>query len=122
MTILPYELPFSKPIETAQSSQSTRKGWWIILQSAEGYFGLGDCAPWIGFGLGPQSVNRQLIAFQDQCQSLQGNLHSFGGLNNLLEFLTHSTHSHSKIRVQINTALDLFKSHFNLLTIKSNKC
>lgn len=47
--MIPYRLPWARPVETAAGSFLCREGWWLLLEEA-GARGLGEAAPWPGFG------------------------------------------------------------------------
>ena len=45
-----YRLPFERTITTARGSYTHRSGWILRLTTEDGVVGVGDCAPWPGFG------------------------------------------------------------------------
>ena len=56
-----YELPLQQEINTAQAHLTWRQGWWICLHDALGsVIGMGEVAPWVGFGAGPDQVKTEL--------------------------------------------------------------
>lgn len=50
MTWQPYRLRFARPIRTARGLFLERQGFLVCMQDANGAYGLGDAAPWPGFG------------------------------------------------------------------------
>lgn len=50
-----YALPFDPPQQTAAGTFTARRGWWLAVE-ADGHWGLGEVAPWPGFGAGPEAV------------------------------------------------------------------
>ena len=56
-----YRLPFTKQVSTSQVNLKVRQGWWLWLHSATGdAIGIGEVAPWVGFGAGPDRVSKEL--------------------------------------------------------------
>lgn len=45
-----YRLPFARPVTTSRGTFTHRVGWILRLTMADGITGVGDCAPWPGFG------------------------------------------------------------------------
>jgi o-succinylbenzoate---CoA ligase len=63
--LISYRLPFEQRIHTAQSQSSHRAGYWIVLHNHECQrYGLGDIAPWPGFGAGWDSITNFIDAWQ----------------------------------------------------------
>ncbi len=57
-----YELSFPQALSTAQVKLSTRRGWRVFLSLGERVIGVGEIAPWIGFGSGPAQVKSAVNA------------------------------------------------------------
>lgn len=62
----PYTLPFERPLSTARGTVGERHGTLIIAEDDRGRQGVGDVAPWPGFGAGPESVARALLEERPQ--------------------------------------------------------
>ena len=62
----PYSLPQDHHVQTSQVSCVCRRGWWIWLFDQAGHaLGIGEAAPWEGFGAGPAALDRELESWRD---------------------------------------------------------
>lgn len=52
-----YRLPFERPITTSRGVFTHRTGWIVRLTMNDGTVGVGDCAPWPGFGSSVAAVH-----------------------------------------------------------------
>lgn len=60
----PYTRSLTGGIRTSQVHLHTRSGWWLTLHDVSGEpLGVGEVAPWKGFGAGPEAVARELNAW-----------------------------------------------------------
>ncbi len=64
LSIQDYELSFPQSLDTAQVSLKTRKGWRLCLYQGQKVLGLGEIAPWHGFGAGLALVTQEINYFQ----------------------------------------------------------
>jgi o-succinylbenzoate---CoA ligase len=55
-----YNLAFPKRLSTAQVGMDNRQGWRLILHSQDRILGLGEVAPWVGFGAGWDQVSEEV--------------------------------------------------------------
>jgi o-succinylbenzoate synthase len=60
--VLPYHLPFARPVHTAAGAFAHRDGWVLKVTAEDGVVGFGDCAPWPGFGSGHERVHAAIDA------------------------------------------------------------
>jgi len=71
--VLPYALPFATSIQTSSGNFSIRHGYWLLVYDSEDRTGVGDIAPWPGFGSGQHTVEQFLQQstlsrlLQEQC-------------------------------------------------------
>ncbi len=69
MSVVPYALPFRTPIRTARVRMADRRGL-LVRVRAGALEGLGDAAPWPGFGLEPLVACE--AALHRACRELRG--------------------------------------------------
>lgn len=50
--IRPYHIPFEHKLITATTNTKIRHGWWLVIHTKNNIQGIGDIAPWNGFGSG----------------------------------------------------------------------
>lgn len=84
LQLRPYEYAFKTPIQTAQGRFTSRKGWHVLLtRSADEPWtpesditGLGDIAPWPGFGASSSEIERAFehLRKSDELESLAAEL------------------------------------------------
>jgi o-succinylbenzoate---CoA ligase len=55
-----YNLAFPQRLSTAQVGMNNRQGWRLILHSQDRILGLGEVAPWVGFGAGWDLVSEEV--------------------------------------------------------------
>lgn len=60
VSVEPYTLARSQALQTSQVSTQTRSGWMVRISGTQGLIGLGDIAPWPGFGADAQTLAPQL--------------------------------------------------------------
>ena len=61
----PYDLSFADSLVTSQVRLDNRRGWWLWLHDTSGaIIGVGEVAPWRGFGAGPDEVKREVTSWE----------------------------------------------------------
>ena len=63
LSIKKYQLSFPHSLNTAQVSLKARNGWRLCLHKEQIILGLGEVAPWSGFGAGLSSVDQEITTF-----------------------------------------------------------
>lgn len=61
-SVEPYTLRLTRPLRTARGGFVQRRGWLLRLEDEQGRQGVGDAAPWPGFGHAPEVVQAGLDA------------------------------------------------------------
>ena len=60
LSIQEYQLSFPHSLKTAQVNLKKRSGWRLCLYKERELLGLGEIAPWVGFGAGLASVTKEM--------------------------------------------------------------
>lgn len=60
LRLRPYRYAFRHALETAHGVVTERQGWHVIATDTQGRRGLGDIAPWPGFGSAPEEFKQAL--------------------------------------------------------------
>ena len=97
--VIPYSIPFIKPLQTAGETYTHREGIWLQLQS-ENYTGVGEAAPLGGFSR--ETLKEVHYALEGFHQAVEGEDFEIDELISLIEVHSQNTPS---VRFALETAI-----------------
>ena len=97
--VIPYSIPFVKPLQTAGETYTHREGIWLKIQSEE-FTGFGEAAPLLGFSR--ETLKEVHYALEGFNQAIEGENFDSDELFSLIEVHSHNIPS---VRFSLETAI-----------------